>query len=80
MKKVIRFFKHNRKAIFKSVLLAMVAVIVFEIAHNYATMEREYVAYGGEIFIPFIIIFGCAFKKKIWAFIKEPFEVLCNEY
>ena len=63
MKKAIRFIKHNHKAILKSVLVAAAAVIAFEMAHNYATMNRGYVAYGGEIFLPMLIIFA----KPIWA-------------
>ncbi len=69
MKKAIRYIKRNSWAIFKSVLLAMAAVVAFKMAHNYATMDRGYIAYGGEIFIPLFIIFG----KQIWEIIKEPF-------
>lgn len=72
MKKAIRFFKHNRKAIINSVLVGLLAVAVFDMAHNYATVDRGYVAYGGEVFIPFLIIFA----PKIWAMIKESFEAV----
>lgn len=72
MKKLIRFIKDNRKVILKSVVLGLAAIIAFEIGHNYATMERRYIAYGGEIFIPFLIIFG----KKIWAVVKENFAAI----
>ena len=76
MKNLIRYIKRNSWAIFKSVLLAMAAVVAFKMAHNYATADRGYIAYGGEIFIPFVIIFG----KHIWAMIKESFGVMRNEY
>ena len=68
---MIKFFKHNRKAIIKSVLLGLAAVVAFEVGHNVATMERGYVAYGGELFIPFVIIFA----SSAWAMIKESFQV-----
>ena len=75
MKKIKLFFKQNRKEIRNAVLLVVSAAIVYQLAHNAATVERGYVAYGGEIFIPFLIIFA----KDIWAMIKEPFELLRKE-
>ena len=58
------------KMIFKyivyGVLLGTVAFVAFEIAHELATMERGYEAIGGEIFVPFLVLFG----RNIWKAMK----------
>ena len=71
MKKFLRLVVHNHKKIEKVLLIAAVAYIAYDLAHTYGTMQRGYEAIGGEIFIPFLIIFA----KKIWGKIIKPFEV-----
>lgn len=70
MKKILRFAIHNRKKIIKGVLLGVAALVAFDIAHQIGTIERGYEAIGGEIFIPFLIVFAPA----IWNEIKESFS------
>ena len=70
MKKVLRLIIHNRKAIIKTLIIGAVAVGAYMLAHKAGTAERGYEAVGGEIFIPFLIIFA----KDIWGMIKEPFK------
>lgn len=61
MKKIFKYIVYG-------VLLGTVALIAFEIAHDLATMERGYDAIGGEIFVPFLVLFG----KDIWKAMVEP--------
>lgn len=67
--KIKRFLKRNYKGVIKAVLILILALIAYVIAHKAGTAERGYEALGGEIFIPFLIIFA----KDIWKIIKEPF-------
>lgn len=60
------------KTIVKAVLILAAAIVAYILAHEAGTAERGYEAIGGEIFIPFLIIFA----EDIWKFIKAPFEVL----
>ncbi len=64
MKKIFKYIGYG-------VLLGTVALVAFEIAHELATMERGYDAIGGEIFVPFLVLFG----KGIWKAMVEPKEV-----
>ena len=61
MKKIFKYIVYG-------VLLGTVALVAFAIAHELATMERGYDAIGGEIFIPFLVLFG----KDIWKAMKVP--------
>ena len=70
MKKVLRFIVHNRRTIIKSLVVGTVAVVLYEVAHNVATLDRGYEAIGGEVFVPLLIIFA----EDIWGMIKEPFK------
>ena len=70
-----RFLKENGKTIFKGLLIAIVAIVVFEVLHGIATSQRGYKAIGGEIIIPFLIIFA----QDIWEMIKAPFKVVKSE-
>ena len=48
----------NKKKVLKWVLIFLISVIAFVIAHKLATMERSYKAIGGEMFmllIPFFV-------------------------
>ncbi len=74
MKKVLRYIVHNRKNVVKTLAIVGVAVGAYMLAHKAGTAERGYEAIGGEIFIPFLIIFA----KDIWGMIKEPFKALKN--
>ena len=70
--KIKRFMKKHYKAIRKYSLILAVAIIGYEIAHKLGVIERGYEAVGGEIFIPFLIIFAEDILKIIKApFIKE---------
>lgn len=76
MKKVLRYIIHNRKKIVKTLAILGVAIIAYVIAHKAGTAERGYEAIGGEIFIPFVILFA----EDIWGMIKKPFEkVIAND-
>ena len=74
MKRIFRFIVHNRRAIIKGLALATVAIIAYEVAHDFGTAERGYNAIGGEIFIPFLIVLA----KPIWQMIKAPFKAVLN--
>lgn len=56
----------------KTVLILAVAIIAYILAHKAATVERGYEAIGGEIFVPFLVIFA----KGIWEMIIEPFKAV----
>ena len=71
-----RFFKTNKKAILKHTLILAAAILAFVLAHKIGTSERGYEAVGGEIFVPFLIVFA----KKIWEIIKEPFKAVKSEH
>lgn len=60
------------KTIIKTVLILAVAIIAYILAHKAATVERGYEAIGGEIFVPFLVIFA----KDIWEMIIEPFKAV----
>lgn len=60
------------KTIIKTVLILAVAIIAYILAHKAATVERGYEAIGGEIFVPFLVIFA----KDIWEMIIEPFKMI----
>lgn len=72
MKRFLRFIIHNRKAIIKTLIIGTVAVGAYVLAHKAGTAERGYEAIGGEIFIPFLIIFA----KDIWGMVAEPFKAI----
>lgn len=72
MKKLFRFIVYNRKKIIKGIAIGVAAIIAYQLAHKSGTMERGYEAIGGEIFIPFLIIFA----KDIWELIKAPFKAV----
>lgn len=72
MKKILKLIVHNRKNIIKTLVIVGVSIGVYMLAHKVATAERGYEAIGGEIFIPFLVIFA----KDIGEMIKEPFEVI----
>ena len=67
-----RFFKLNGKTIIKAILLLAAALVAYTLAHKAGTAERGYDAVGGEIFIPFLIVFA----KDIWEIIKAPFKAV----
>lgn len=71
MKKVLRLIIHNRKAIIKHLVIGAVAIGAYVLAHKAGTAERGYEAIGGEVFIPFVILFA----EDIWGMVKEVFEV-----
>lgn len=70
--KIKRFLKQNYKAIIKAALILTAAIVAYILAHKAGTAERGYEAIGGEIFIPFLIIFA----EDIWEIIKAPFKVI----
>ena len=72
MKKIL---KRNGQANLKTALILAVAIVAFIIAHKAGTAERGYKAIGGEIIVPFLIIFA----KDIWEMIKAPFKVVKSE-
>lgn len=65
-------FRFNRKKLVKTLAIVGCAVGAYLLAHKAGTAERGYDAVGGEIFIPFLILFA----EDIWGMIKEPFEVV----
>ena len=75
MKKFLRLIVHNRRTIVKSLVVVTVAVVLYEMAHNVATLDRGYEAIGGEVFVPLLIIFA----EDIWGMIKEPFKAVRND-
>ena len=66
-----KYIIHNRKAIIKTLVIGTVAFIAYAVAHKVGTAERGFQSVGGEIFIPFVILFA----EEIWGMIKAPFEV-----
>ena len=70
MKRFLRFIIHNRKAIIKTLIIGTVAVGAYVLAHKLGTAERGYEAVGGELFIPFLILFA----EDIWGMIKALFK------
>lgn len=68
--KIKRFLKQNYKTIIKAVLTLAVAIVAYIIAHKAGTAARGYEAIGGEIFIPFLIVFA----EDIWGIFKAPFR------
>lgn len=70
-----KFLRRNGKTIFKGLLIAIVAIVVFEVLHDIATSQRGYEAIGGEIFVPLLIIFA----KPLWEIIKAPFKAVKSE-
>lgn len=74
MKKFLRFIVHNRRAIIKTLAIGITAIVAYEMAHKLGSMQRGTEAIGGEIFIPFLVIFA----KPLWEMIKEPFETTKN--
>ena len=40
MNRIFRFIVHNRRAIIKGLALATVAIIAYEVAHDFGTAER----------------------------------------
>ncbi len=68
--KIKRFLKQYYKPIIKAVLIFVLAIYAYEVAHKIGTAERGYNAVGGEMFIPFLIIFA----EDIWEIIKAPFK------
>lgn len=70
MKRFFRYIIHNRRNIVKTLAIVGIAIVLYVFAHNLATAERGYEALGGEVFIPFLIIFA----KYIFGMIKEPFK------
>ena len=74
MKKVLRFIVHNRKAILKTLAIGITAIVAYEMAHKAGTIQRGTDVIGGEIFIPFLVIFA----KPLWEMIKEPFKAIKN--
>ena len=69
-----RFFKRNAKAILKNTLILAVAIALYILAHKAGTAERRYEAIGGEMFVPFLVLFA----PRIWKIIKEPFKAVKN--
>jgi hypothetical protein len=67
-----RFIVHNRKKIFKGILIGALAVVSFAVAHKLGTMERGYDVIGGELLVPLLVIFG----KDIFKMLAEPFKVM----
>lgn len=62
----------KRSRVFEIVLTVALAGVVYLMAHDAATADRHYEAIGGEIFLPFLILFA----RPIWAAIKEPLQLL----
>lgn len=69
-----KFFKRNAKAIIKYAVILVLALVAYIIAHKAGTAERGYEAVGGEIFIPFLVIFA----EDIWGILKAPFEAVTS--
>lgn len=58
----------SKKKVIKWVLISVVSVIAFVIAHKLATVERSYNAIGGEMFmllIPFFVWYVQDCKKQL---------------
>ena len=72
MKKLLRLIIHNRKNIIKTLIITTGAIVAYELAHKAGTEERGYEAVGGEIFVPFLVIFA----RDILGMIKAPFKTL----
>jgi hypothetical protein len=60
------------KKVLKVLAVFEIALIAYAVAHRLGTAERGYEAVGGEIFIPFLVIFA----KDIWEMIKAPFKAV----
>ena len=69
-----RFLK-KYKPIIKIVLLLAAAIFIYILAHKAGTSERGYEAIGGEIFLPFVVLFA----EDIWEIIKAPFKAVKSE-
>lgn len=66
--KIIKFLKLNRKAIYKWVMVFVATAIIFNFCFKEATVERQYVSIGGEIFIwliPVVIMLLPKIKREI---------------
>lgn len=66
--KFIKFLKENKKWILKWFFVILLSVVAFLGLHKLATIEREYNAIGGEIFmflIPFFVWIAPEIKKSI---------------
>lgn len=60
-----KFLKRNGQAILKGLLLSVATIVVFELFHNAATMERAGIdAIGGEIFVFLIPFFAYLVMKR----------------
>ena len=70
-----KFFKRHEKTIIKAALITAAAIIAYELAHDFGTAERGYNAIGGEIFVPFLIVFA----KDILEMIKAPFKAISTK-
>jgi drug/metabolite transporter superfamily protein YnfA len=70
MKRFLKVLKRNAKPILKATLILALAIIAYILAHKAGTAERGYEAVGGEMFVPFLIIFA----EDIWEIIKSPFK------
>lgn len=62
-----RIFKKRGKRILIAAGITAATIIAYVLAHNAATDWRGYEAIGGEIFIPFLIIFADDILKIITA-------------
>lgn len=72
MKRFFNFLKSNRTKI----ILAVAAIVTYILAHKAGTAERGYEAIGGEMFVPFVVLFA----PEFWELIKAPFKaVKANE-
>lgn len=69
-----KFFKRNAEGIIKAVLTGSLAIVAYILAHKAGTAERGYEAIGGEIFVPFLIIFA----EDIWEMLKAPFKAVIS--
>ena len=66
--KVIKFLKANKKVILKWSFVFVLSVVAFVVLHKLATLEREYNAIGGEMFMflmPFFVWIAPEIKKSI---------------
>ena len=70
MRKFLKLIVHNRKAIVKTLVIGTLAVVVYAVAHEIATMMRGYEAIGGEVFLPLLVVLA----EPIAKFITAPFS------
>lgn len=64
--------KKINRSVFEIVITVILAAAIFLLAHNAGAAQRGNNLIGGEIFLPFLVLFG----REIWAGIKAPFQII----